>query len=251
MRNGFFVILIFCSFALGGKCATTLFQKGVKELTQGNHLEAQQYFYEDIANAPSFSGYYNLGIAAGKLGDWHKAKWAFESALKYSPLNENAQYNATFATRKLNQNEVWENPYSVGEKVVVGFGSVVWVILVVFFSLCIGLLVYLLILKKENNTNDIKRRWSQRLIFPFVFLFIISGICVYSINNHFKQERYAILKSNSAKFYISPNGIEVNKNVDSSLRFQIVKYSKDSTWVQLKSLKHDILWVKNENVYRY
>lgn len=249
MRNVFFFILIFCSFTLGGKCASTLFQKGVEELTQGNYLEAQQYFHEDIEKIPSFSGYYNLGIVAGKLGDWEKAKWAFESALKYNPLNENAQYNATFATHKLNQKKVWENPYGVGKKIIIGFGSVVWVVLAVFFSICTGLFLYVLINKTKKK--DLKTRWSQRLIVPFSILFIVSCICIYSIHNHFNQERYAILKNSNTSFYISPNGIEINKKVNPSLRFQIEKHSEDSTWIQLKSPEHNVFWVKNKDIYRF
>lgn len=249
MKGMYFFILFFCSFTLIGNCSDSLFQKGVDELVKGNNKQAQKYFQEDILKSPSFSNYYNLGITAGNIGDWNKAKWAFESALKFEPLNDDVEYNARFATQKLNKSQVWTNPYSIGEQAIVGFGSIAWTLLTIFFSLCLGLFIYV-ILRKSNKESALTK-WSFRLMIPAILLFIVSFFCVYSINNHFNQHRFAILKGSNSKFYISPNGVEANNDIDPSKRLQILKYAKDSTWVQLKSYNDKTLWISSEEIYRY
>lgn len=242
-------ILLLCSVAFTGNCSDSLFQKGVEELVNGNYESAQKIFQEDILRNPSFSNYYNLGVTAGNLEDWNKAKWAFESALKYEPLNDDVQYNAKFATQKITQSKVWDNPYSIGKQVIIGFGSVAWILLTIFFSLCVGIFFYV-IFRKEDKNNTLNK-WSSRLIVPAILLFIVSFYCVYSINNHFDHQRFAILKGNNSKFYISPNGVEANNDIDPSSRLQIMKYAKDSTWVLLKSTDGNIVWVEREEVYSY
>lgn len=249
MKGMFLSILFFCSFTFIGNCTDSLFQKGIEEMVKGNYQKAQKTFQRDILNDPSYSNYYNLGFTAGNIGDWNKAKWAYESALKYEPLNEDVQYNAKFATQKLNKSQVWNHPYPVYQQVVIGFGSITWIILAIFFSLCVGLFLYIIL--SRNNKNSGLTRWSLRLIIPALFLFVVSFFCVYSINDHFNHQRFAILKDNNSKFYLSPNGVEANYNIDPSRRLQILKYAKDSTWVQLESQKNIILWIKSKEIYSY
>lgn len=248
MKKILVFILIFSLFPLFGTCSDSLFQKGLEELVQGNYSEAENYFQKDVSKNPNYANYYNLGIAAGNLSNWTKAKWAFESALKYKPFNKDVQYNAKFATQQLSESQSWDDPYGVGKKVIVGFGSAIWVILTIVFSLLTGVSIYILLRKHKNNTL---LKWSRRLIVPALLLFLISSFCVYSINFHFNHQAFAILKNDETQFYISPNGVQVDNNANPSNRFQVLKYSKDSSWVQLRSQKNKVLWVKQKNVYSY
>lgn len=249
MKRGIVFILFFCSFTFTVKCSDSLFQKGIDELVKGNYQQAQNNFQQGSIENPNFSNYYNLGVTSGNLGDWSKAKWAFESALKYNPLNEDAEYNAKFATQKITQSKEWHNPYSVGKSVIIGFGSVLWIFFAILFSIFSGLFLYIIF--RKDKKNSVLMKWSLRLVIPAIFLFMVSYFCVYSINNHFNQQTFAILKGNDAKFFISPNGVEANNEIDLSGRYQIVKYTKDSTWVQLKSQKNNVLWIDHKEIYSY
>ena len=131
MRAILLSIVLSFSFAFFGNCKDSLFLKGLDGMLEEDFVKAQKDFQKDVLKSPSFASYYNLGVASGNLEEWSKAKWAFESALKYKPLNGDAQFNAQFATRKLSEDQVWSHPYPWIDRVVLGFGINVWFIFVI------------------------------------------------------------------------------------------------------------------------
>lgn len=246
MRIILLFIIVF-SVSFNGQAVDSLFDTGIDDIMSKNYKKAQSGFLEDAKKQPSFSSFYNLGVASGSLGEWSKAKWAFESSLKYKPLNGDAQFNAKFASQKLTQNNIWKHPYPWHERLILGFGTTTWSILVMISSVFLGLLIFNVLSKKKSKF----RKWCFRLIAPAILLFMVSFYGIYSINKHYNEERYGIMKSAEVPFYISPNGVEIQNEVDPGSRLVIMKYFKDSTWVQIKSQNNNLLWIENKNLYTY
>lgn len=247
MRSIFLVLILIFAFTFQGNSRDRKFLKGVDEIMHEDNAKAQKDFLEDALKQPSFSAYYNLGVASGNLEQWSKAKWAFESSLKYKPLNGDAQYNAKFATKKISENVIWIHPYPWLERIILGFGTTTWTIFVSASSLFLGLLIFNIVSKGKSKM----KKWCIRLFVPALLLFIISFYGVYSVNKHYNKERYGILKSPKTHFHISPNGVQIKDEIDPASRFELVKYFKDSTWVQVKSDRDNYLWIKSKNLYTY
>ncbi|RFC54427.1 hypothetical protein [Brumimicrobium aurantiacum] len=241
------LIIVILSFLLSIQVfgSDSLFLKGVDNIMENNYEKASDIFAKDAEENPSFSAFYNLGVSSGNLDDWHKAKWAFESSLKYKPLNGDAQFNAEFASKQLNNRHTWEHPFPWIERVMLGFGMSTWVFFACVSSIFLGFLIY-----KVTSSSNINK-WFFRLIAPAVILFGVSFYGVYSINMHFNSSHYAILKKSDVPLYISPNGVESQDKLDPSDRLVILKYFKNNTWIQVQSKTNNMLWVKAENVYTY
>ncbi|HLW29529.1 MAG TPA: hypothetical protein VKX29_01620 [Brumimicrobium sp.] len=249
MRRVVSLTLLICSFAFISIGRDSLFIQGLDGLLEEDFKKAQTSFETDVMKSPSFSSFYNLGVASGSLEEWSKAKWAFESSLKYKPLNGDAQYNAEFATHKLSEKQVWTHPYPWIERVVLGFGINTWLVFVIVSSLFLGFIVFNIISKKTLKST--LKKWCLRLVTPAVLLFIVSFYGIYTTNMHFVKDRYAIIKDSNTVFYISPNGVEIQDEVNLGSRLEVLKYFKDSTWVQVRSQEDNLLWIKNEDLYIY
>lgn len=247
MRNIYLIFILIFAFTFNGNSRDTKFLKGVDEIMQEDFKKAQKDFYEDAIKQPSFSSYYNLGVASGYLNEWSKAKWAFESSLKYRPLSGDAQYNAKFATHEISEDKDWVHPYPWLERIVLGFGTTTWTIFVSASSLILGILIFNMVSKGRSRL----KKWCIRLFVPVLILFLISFYGVYEVNKHYNTERYGILKEPKTQFYISPNGVQISDEIDPASRFYIMKYFKDSTWIQVKSEEHNFLWIKSEDLYTY
>ncbi|HLV40694.1 MAG TPA: hypothetical protein VKY37_00315 [Brumimicrobium sp.] len=251
MRTVILSIVLLFSFSFLGNSRDSLFLKGLDKMLEADFQKAQSDFLNDALKNPSFSSFYNLGIASGSLQEWSKAKWAFESALKYKPLNGDAQYNAAFSTQKLSEDQVWSHPYPWMDRVLLGFGIDIWLIFVIITSVFLGLLVFNVTSKTKANAKSPLKKWCVRLMIPAILLFAISFYGIYTTNKHFTQERFAIIKSDKTKFYIAPNGVEIRDEVDLGSRLIILKFFKDKTWVQVKSQNNNLLWIKSEGLYTF
>ncbi|WP_107039419.1 tetratricopeptide repeat protein [Brumimicrobium mesophilum] len=247
MKNIVLIFILLFSWCSYVSSADSTFQIGIEDIMQEDYKKAQNDFLKSTEKQPSFSSYYNLGVASGSLNDWNKAKWAFEASLKYKPLNGDAQYNAKFATQKLSRNITWTHPYPWLERIMLGFGTTTWIIAVSISSIFLGLLIFNSLSKGKSNL----KKWCIRLIIPAILIFSVAFYGIYSTNKHYNVERYAILKNSDTKFHISPNGVQIRDEISSGNRFEIVKYFKDSVWVQVKTVEHNLLWVKSEGLYTY
>lgn len=249
MKVVFLSILFTFSITFLSNSKDSLFVKGLDEMLEENYEAAQNNFHNDVLKSPSFSSYYNLGVASGGLEEWSKAKWAFESALKYKPLNGDAQFNAEFVTQKLSPKYNWTHPYPWFERVILGFGVNLWLFAVIITSVFLAILVY-----RVTSNPDAKstlNKWCLRLLGPALVLFLISFYGIYATNKHYTQKRFAIVKDDHTPFFISPNGVEASDNVDPGSRLKIIKFFKDDTWVQVKSDRNELLWAKSDDLYTY
>lgn len=247
MRLFFIWILIF-SFPLLCFGNDTKLKRGIDELESNNLSQAEELFYKASEESPSFVTFYNLGVVSGKLGDWAKAKWAFESALKFNPSNGDAQYNAKFASEKLTGQPNWTHPYSWNKRLIVGLGIYTWLGLEILSAIIIGLSFFFILSKKDEKSKILT--WSKRLIVPASIIFVLAFYCIIDYTRHFTVHQYAILKYESVKRYISPNGIELSDENTTKDRFYLLEYAEDSTWVQVSSVD-DVFWVKSNDLFVY
>ncbi len=76
-----------------GKAVWDNFEEGIVAYQNGDYFAAIPLFEEAIRNNSKFAkAYYFLGAALIKVGDYHRAVWAFEKYLVFHPDDEKAQY---------------------------------------------------------------------------------------------------------------------------------------------------------------
>jgi len=243
------IFILFCCFlSFFARSQDSTFKKGVEALAEKNFETAHNLFTQDIAAAPSFSSFYNLGVAASKQKNWNEARWAFESALKYKPLNGNAQFNAEFSAHQLNKNVTWTHPYSWLERIIFGFGETVWVIISIVSAIALGILLFIGIGKSTSATQ---RRWGLRLFIPTALLLFIGMYSIQSINSHFKTSKYALQQPEKVNTYLSPNGVQADQIVEGYQRLSIIAYSKDSSFIRVKTLAGSPSWIESGDVLTY
>ncbi|MCO5269733.1 MAG: hypothetical protein M9897_12645 [Brumimicrobium sp.] len=236
------------SFSYSIASIDTLFQKGVERLAEEDFNEARTTFKAIVEQEPSFAAYYNLGIAFARLNEWNHARWAFESALKYKPMEEDAQYNAQYALQQVNPKIEWQHPYSWYNRFVLGAGVYLWYVLALISSLLIGLAIYFSVSK---YSKELVRKWINRLLPLGILLFIFSTYNVSVIKQHFNAYQFAIASRSEIKLYLSPNGLEVNEEIKYEDRFILEEYAIDSTWIHILTSENRDFWVKSEDMLVY
>ena len=148
---------------------------------------AQSYFSQNIEEASSFEGYYNLGYAFAKQKMWTQSLWANEAALKYDPTNSKAIYNAKFSSNQISPDAVWSHPYSWAKRIVLSIGETTWFILMLVSSIIVAISTYFLLSQKNGSS---KKLMSKRLVIPFSILLVISVFCFNEVLIHYEQNRY-------------------------------------------------------------
>lgn len=243
------IILFFCCAPLFSLGQDSLFLKGEEYLLQKQYDAAEVYFMKDLQQKKNFSSFYNLGVTYGEQEDWHRAKWAFESALKYHPMDNKAQFNAEFVSHQIDSKDQWEHPYSWFLRFVLGVGSLIWSILLFIGSTVIGLYLFWNTTKRKDSR---KYKRIQQLLFPFLVLMLFSLISLFAIRQHFKVNQFAIMTGEDMEIFLSPEGVEIENLKDySGYRFRIQKYSNDGEWIQLHFPDEQFYWVKAIDVLTY
>lgn len=248
MRVVLLLIFSICLTANNANCRDSLFQKGVTELSLDNYKQARSNFLSDVEKKPSFVSFYNLGVASGNLENWSEARWAFESALKYKPSSDKAQFNAKFATQKMDEAATWTHPYPWTDRLILSFGYNLWLILALLSSVVLGIYAFLFISKRKVAPGVFK--WLSRSGIIAVILLLVSFYGLYHINSHFNTPSYVIIKTNKTPYFITPNGVELDVQIPKGSRIRIVKESKDD-WLLLQVPDRDQLWVKADQVFKY
>lgn len=248
MRVFFLLVFLVIFTANSANCSDSLFQKGVSEISLGNYKQARNNFLSDVERNPSFASFYNLGIASGNLENWSEARWAFESALKYKPSSNKAQFNANFALQQIDKSLEWTHPYPWTDRLVLSFGYYFWLILALFSSILIGGYAFLFISKNKRAVNSFK--WLNRMLVVAIVLLLVSFYGLYHVNKHYNTYSYVIIKTDSTPFFISPNGVELDVSIPKGSRLDIEKVS-DNDWLLLHVPDRNRLWVKADKVLAY
>jgi len=95
MKRIYSLLLFLCSLPVFGQDA---FVEGNEKYVE-EHYKTALKSYESLIDSVNQSSeiYYNLGNAYYKTKNIGKAIWAYESALKTDPKNEDAKFNLEFA----------------------------------------------------------------------------------------------------------------------------------------------------------
>src|SRR5690554_1461128 len=238
-----YLLLVFSNIAFGKNAA---FDQGVEHLSKKEFIEAKKSFLIAIEERPDFSAYYNLGIANGKLEDWQAARWAFEASLKYRPSSTKARYNARFATVKIDSNLEWEHPYSWVERLILAIHGYIWLILTIVAAILIGAFVYNYVAKTKNTVLN---KWLKRFLVPTAILFAISFFSLIYQRSLLVEPHFAIIKNKELKSYISPNGIEIEYELNPKVRLEIIDSFEDDLWLYVKSEDKTAIWVRSSDLY--
>lgn len=239
-----FISLVFI-FTFSVNASNATFEKGVEMLALKNYAEAEQLFLEEISKSPNYSVFYNLGVAYGEQEKWLKARWAFESALKYKPLNGKAQYNAEYSVSQIDKRKIWTHPYSWGKRFVLGFGMTPWVVLAILSGLVLAWVIFIKIAYQKGD------RWLHLLLGLFSVVFVISFYGIQVTNKHFGTNQYALIKNERPSLFISPNGVEVDGKITPSERLEIDSYDQDGKWIKISTDDHQSFWLKKEDLLCY
>ena len=141
------LLFVFASsfgFCLGQE-SDSLFNLGVKALSERNFGVAKELFVKDIDNQLSYESCYNLGLTYAGLENWNAAYWAFESALKIKPNDNEAAYNAKLALEHIDSKISWNHPYSWSRRMVLILPVNIWFFISFIFAIGLGVTLYFLI----------------------------------------------------------------------------------------------------------
>jgi tetratricopeptide (TPR) repeat protein len=213
-------------------------------ILENKTTEALKILEPRLENEPSFSDYYNAGIAYEKTNQLRSALWAFESAIKIDPSAVNAQKNAAFIYKKLTSGDQWSNPYSWTDRMIVAFRSL-WLPLIIISSLCVSLAIFLSLAQVKMKRSWIKKSW-----FPASLILMVALFGQNKLSNHYANPDFAIPKENYLQLFISPNGVPLEEDLTLPLRNEFVQYSEDSNSVCVLNNK-ERLWVSPEDLLIY
>ncbi len=217
----------------------------IQQLIKSGHFDdALEVLEPRLQNLPSFSDFYNAGIAYAEKKDFRKALGAFEAALKIDPSNRKAEVNAAFVNKKIAPNDVWENPFSWTDRMIVAFRSV-WVPAVLLGALILALIVFLYVSKISVRFSWVKKMW-----FPSLLVLCVSLYALNRLHDHHKNHNLAVSQKISPKAFISPDGVPLDGEIDLPLRLNIQEYSQDSSWVSIDN-NNERYWLKSEDLFIY
>lgn len=236
--------IFFCFFTMYSFAQQdTLFEKGVAALSTGNTDKALDYFQEDVANDPSYEGYYNLSLAYLELKDWKGAFWAAEEALKWNPSSRIAIDNAKKAINNIDSSISWYHPYSWTKRIIIAVPLGFWYSLALISALLVAFFLFTLIIKGKTF-----RFYNYRyllLLFGIVFFgSLVNGVIV---NHHFTSSGFVYAKEQNQPLYASQNGIVLKQTLELGNRYRILKISEE--WVKVKYHDNQPVWVPKTAVF--
>lgn len=216
-----------------------------EQLIKSGEFDAALEMLEPKLNQnPSFSDFYNSGVAYAKKKEYRKALGAFESALKIDPSSNEAQVNASFVYKKIVPDDVWENPFTWTERMIVAFRSF-WVPAILISSLILALVVFLYVSKVDLGLSWIKKLWL-----PAALILILSLVALNKLNEYHTKHHLAITQKSEPAMYISPDGVPVKDKINTPIRVNIQEYNKDSNWVSITN-NSERFWLKTEDLIIY
>lgn len=243
IRKTVYIIFCCCITMFTSAQQDTLFTKGVAALSIGNTEQALALLNADVANEPSYEGYYNLSIAYMEMKDWNGAFWAAEEALKWNPTSRIAIDHAKKAVAQLESTSSWKHPYSWSKRIIIAIPLVFWYSLALISSLLIAFFLFYLITKGKAF-----RFYNYRylnLLFGVVFVVsIVNGVI---INHHFTSPSFVYAKEQNQPLYASQNGIVLKQSLKLGNRYSILNVKED--WVKVKYHDDQPVWVPKTAVF--
>ncbi len=225
--------------------ATDSINVNVKQLIKSGKLDdALDILEPRLQNTPSFSDFYNAGVAYAEKKDYRRALGSFESALKIDPSNRKAEVNAAFVHKKIDPKEAWENPFSWTDRMIVAFRSI-WIPAILTFSLILAVIVFISISKVS-----VRHSWMNKIWFPLLLALSISLYALNRLHNHHRIHQFGILQKGNPKVYISPDGVPIDNDASLPIRLNIQDYSQDSNWVSINN-DDERYWLETSDLFIY
>ena len=243
MRIIFYIVFSFCLTLSLVAQQDTSFTKGVEALSVGDTKQAINYLKADVANAPSYEGYYNLSLAYLELKDWKGGFWAAEEALKWNPSSRIAIDNAKNALENLESDTSWKHPYSWTKRIIIAVPLGFWYSLALISSLLIAFFIFNLIIKGKAF-----RFYNYRyLLFIFGVVFVLSVVNGVIVNHHFTSPGFVYAKEQNQPLYARQNGIVLKQTLKLGNRYRILKVGEE--WVKVKYHDNQPVWVPKTAVF--
>jgi len=236
----FFILLV--SFNLFGQDA---FVEGNQKYTE-EHYKTALKSYESLIDSVNRSSeiYYNLGNAYYKTNQLGKAIWAYESALKFDPKNEDAKFNLEFVNLKT-AGEIEQPKPALTEwlkRLLFGPQINLWAYISVGCSFVLSLMILLFFMTKSRRRRNISLMGGM----TFALLLIFSTVTAYFHKNFILSHNDGIIISEQANVRLSPlekanvsfellEGAKV-KLLDENGEWLQVEFAGNSGWL----LKKDV-----------
>ncbi|MEZ4921901.1 MAG: tetratricopeptide repeat protein [Crocinitomicaceae bacterium] len=235
------------SFVLISLLGWTNFQDGNELYEQGDFKGAiEQYNLEISDGSRSEALYYNLGNAYYKNGEIGKSIWAYESALKINPGDDDALFNLEYVNAQT-ADKIDTARHGFGHwlsATLLSYCVNLWAYASIVCSVFFGLFVILFI----RSTTKGKKNLSLLGSAIFGFLLILSTILA-------KMHQGMIIDQSDAVVIVKQLDIKVSPQEDAKTSFIISEgakvqvIGKDKEWIQI-DLNGNQGWVSNESIWK-
>ena len=243
MRLASIFFLLLVSFNLIGQDA---FVEGNQKYTE-EHFKTALKSYESLIDSVHRSSeiYYNLGNAYYKTKKIGKAIWAYESALKIDPKNEDAKFNLEFVN--LQAKDFIEQPKPALtdwlKRLLFGPQINLWAYISIGCSVALSLMILLFFMTKLRRRRNISLMGGM----TFALLLIFSTVTAYFHKHSILSHTDGIIVTEKANVRLSP----IEK---ANVSFVLLEGSKvklldeNGEWLQIEFDKNSG-WVLKENVW--
>lgn len=214
------------------------FDLGNKAYLDANYANAIQYFEKAIEEDPqNTSAYYNLGMAHQQNKSFGKAIWAFEKALKLDPTDDEAEEQIMQCFIELKGSEYeWSSSVGPFEKLVYGFGSFIWSVLSIIFSVLLAIIIIYRVYRSEMNRNY------------FAFLSVGTGILLImmiffaKITYNFESDHaYGIITKHTVVTKLDENAGNDGPALTEGSRLKVIGQTKSGFYKVVDSNKNTFL----------
>ncbi len=229
------IVTLFIFFLGSWTIGATSIQSINKLLEEKKYAEAVILLEKKV-----FSGeqnetiFYNLGNSYFELKQYGKAIWAYEGALKFSPLNEDVISKLNDCSQELHKKEPWFPAHSWLNRIKLELGSNFWAFASLFGSLGLGIILFLLI-------KTVDKSWKRIGILFAGLLFLFSALSVYfatSTRNQITQNHFAIVVEKKSDLFRNQNNVETADIVlTEGDRIDIVKEYPEYILIELPNKK--------------
>ena len=242
-RLKFIILILSCLLFSVSENMSLHYEKGLHAYRNHQYDLAIQEFETILNNnwdSPEL--YYNLGNAYYRNGNTSGSVWAYESCLRLSPTDANAEYNLKLANLKVKDRVDLPDPpiylkWYMGIKE--HFTPSVWINLTLFILLLLSLLVAVSRILSVVSLNYISGIFSTLFFISFFFTLhsiwtensVNQGIIYYSA-----IEARSEPNTFSAKLFTVHEGLKVSVNQASE------------NWVEIELMDGKTGWIENQQI---
>lgn len=220
---------------------------------EGNEKYVEEHYktalksYESLVDSVNRSSevYYNLGNAYYKTKQIGKAIWAYESALKIDPKNEDAKFNLEFANLQTADKIEQPKPALTEwlKRLLFGPQINLWAYISIACSFGLSLMILLFFMTKSRRRRNISLMGGMTLALLLIFSTVTAYFHKSSILNHTE----GIIISEQANVRLSPLE-KANVTFELHEGAKVKLLDENGTWLQIE-VGGNSGWVLKEEVW--